>query len=68
MSRFVGDECGDRDADEGVRCVPDEVEGGDFVGEELYSEEDGGDRDHPWVLERVEALRQQDPMEVAEDA
>lgn len=38
---MVGDERGDRDADEGVEQVPDHVEGGDLVGEELNCEEDG---------------------------
>jgi len=37
-----GEERGDGDADEGVECVPEEVKGGDFVGEELQGEEGAG--------------------------
>ena len=34
--------------------VPEDVEGGDLVGEELDGEEQGGDGDDPGVGERVE--------------
>ena len=37
---LVGDERSDGDADDGVEEIPDDVEPGDLVGEELDSEED----------------------------
>ncbi len=44
----VGEESGDRDADESVQGIPDEIEGGDFVGEEFEDEERGtGGNDGP---------------------
>ncbi len=54
---LVGEKSGDGDADEGVEGVPDEVERGDFVGEEFDDEERGaGDDDRP-ALEQMESRR-----------
>ena len=45
---LVGQQSGDWDADEGVEGVPEQVEGGDFVGEEFEGEErEAGDDDGP---------------------
>ena len=44
---LVGEQRGDGDADEGVGGVPDEVEGGDLVGEDFDGEEEAGDGDDP---------------------
>ncbi len=65
---LIGKQRRNGDADEGVGGVPDEVEGGNFVGEELDGEEGGGDADDPGVGEGVEAGREQDPVGVGEDA
>lgn len=67
-SGFVGEKSGYRYADEGVGGVPEEVECGNFVGEELDCEEKAGDGDDPRVGERVQTWREDDPMEVCEDA
>ena len=42
---LVGQQSGYGDADEGVQGVPEQIEGGDFVGEELDDEQGqaGGD-------------------------
>jgi len=65
---LVGEQCGDGDADEGVGGIPDEVEGGDFVGEDFDGEEHARDDDDPGAGERVEAGRERDPIEAREDA
>ena len=49
----VGDEGGDGDADYSVDAVPDEVEGGDFVGEEFYGEENSAGDENPGAAEGV---------------
>ena len=38
-----------------MQGVPEEIEGGDFVGEELQCEEDAGGADDPPVGEEMEA-------------
>ncbi|MEI9968618.1 MAG: hypothetical protein WDM87_08355 [Terracidiphilus sp.] len=45
-----GEERGDRNADESVQRVPDEIERGDFVDEKVDAEEDerGGDDSPVW--------------------
>ena len=48
---MIGDQGGDRDADDGVDAVPDEIEGGDLVGDELDDEEDGAGDENPGVAE-----------------
>jgi len=65
---LVGEESGDGDADESVQGVPDEVEGGDFVGEELDDEERGaGDDDRPSV-EQLQSRRQREMAEAGQQA
>jgi hypothetical protein len=68
VSGLIGEKCGDWDADERVGGVPDEIEGGDFVGEELDREEEAGYGDDPWVGEGVKTGRKDDPMDASEDA
>lgn len=65
---LIGEERGYGDADEGMGGVPDEIEGGDLVGEDFDSEEDAGDGDDPGVGEGVEAGGEGDPVEVREEA
>lgn len=65
---LVGEQRGYGHADEGVGGVPDEVEGGDLVGEDFDGEEDAGDDDDPGIGERVQAGREGDPVEAREDA
>lgn len=48
--------------------VPEEVEGGDLVGEDFYGKEEAGDGDDPGVGERVETWREGDPVCAREDA
>lgn len=64
----VGDERGDRDADEGVKDIPEEVYGGDLVGEEFDGEEDGAGDDDPGVAEGVEAWWELDDVGAGEES
>ena len=65
---LVGDEGGDGDANEGVEGVPDEIEGGDLVDDELGGEEQAGGDEDPGVREGVEARGESDPVEAVEQA
>jgi len=64
----VGEQRGGGDADEGVEGVPDEVEAGDFVGQELAGEEEGADGDDPGVGEGAEFAGEDDPVQARHDA
>ncbi len=65
---MVGDERCDRDSDEGVEEIPEEVEGGDLVGEEFDGEEDSAGDDDPGVAEGVEAGWELDDLRAGEEA
>ncbi len=65
---LIREERGDRNADEGVERVPDEVEGGDLVGEELDGEEREAGGDDAPVGEQVEGRGQGDEVEVCQEA
>ena len=65
---LVGEQRGYGHTDEGVGGVPDEIEGGDLVGEDFDGEEEAGDGDDPGVGEGVQAGREGDPVESREDA
>ena len=54
-SGAVGEQGGHRDANEGVERGPDEIEGGDFVGEEFDGEERGAGGDHGPGFEELES-------------
>jgi hypothetical protein len=53
-----GEQCSDRDADEGVKRVPDEVERGDFVDEEVNAEENESGRDDAPIGKQMKRWRQ----------
>src|SRR5664279_3628422 len=53
------------DADQGVQRVPDAVEAGDLVDEELDEEHDAAGAEQPRALEQVQSRRQVDPAERA---
>jgi hypothetical protein len=67
-SGSVGKERGDGDANKGVEGAPDQVEGGDFVGEEFDGEERcaGGD-DWPG-FEEFEGRREWDVSEAGQES
>ena len=48
--------------------IPDEVEGGDLVGEEFDCEEDRGDDEYPGVAEGIEARWELDEVGAGEDS
>ena len=62
------DESGDRYADEGMERVPDEIEGGDFVGEELDGEEGGAGSYYPPTGEEMKRVGQNEDTAVGEQA
>lgn len=63
-----GEERGDRNTDEGMEGVPDEVEGRDFVGKELDGEEgDAGSNDPP-IRDRMERVRQDKDVRMGQQA
>jgi hypothetical protein len=64
----VGEQRGDRDTDEGVEGGPDEIEGGDFVGEEFDGEERGAGGDHGPGFEELESWREREISEAGEQA
>lgn len=51
----IGEESGDGDANEGVECIPDEVEGRNLVGEEFNDEKDNAGSDDDPALERLQS-------------
>jgi len=51
-----------------VEGVPEEIEGGDFVGEELQCEEDAGGADDPPVGEEMETGREGEQAGVRQQA
>ena len=63
----VGEKRGGRDADDGVECVPDEVDAGDFVGDELPGEEDGAGGEDPRIAEGFESAGKGDPVITREE-
>jgi hypothetical protein len=65
---LVGDKRGDRDADEGVEDIPEEIEGGELVGEELDEEEDGRDDEDPGVGEGTKTWRKLNEVGAVENA
>ena len=63
-----GDEGGHWDANEGVKGVPEEVEGGEFVCEEFDNEKGEGGGDDPPTGDEVEGRRESEEMGVSEDS
>lgn len=64
----IRDESGDGNADEGVEGVPEEVEAGDLVGDELGQEHGGAGGEDPGMAERVETWGQRHPMGAGQEA
>ena len=64
----VGEQGGDRNADEGVQRGPDEIEGGDFVGEEFDGEECGAGGDYGPGFEELQSWREREMSEAGEQA
>ena len=59
----IGEQRGDRDADEGMEGAPDEVEGGDLVGEEFDGEQGCAGGDYGPGLEELKGWREREMSE-----
>jgi len=55
LRSLIGDESGDGDADESVKRVPEQIKGGNFVGEEFDREQDQSDGDDGPGLQQLQA-------------
>lgn len=64
----VGEKGGGWDADDGVERVPDEIDAGDLVGDELAGEEEGCGGEDPGMAEGFESAGKGDPMVAGEEA
>jgi len=65
---LICDECCHRHANEGVQRIPDQIEGGYFVGEEFKREECGTCADDPPIAEEMQAGWQRQQMRVPQQA
>ena len=61
----VGEQCGGGNADEGVESAPDEVESGDFVGEEFDGEQECAGGDYGPGFQELQRRREGDVSEAS---
>src|SRR5690242_7200538 len=66
--RTPGNKASDRNADEGVKSVPDKIECGDLICEELNAEECDAGADNPPAGEEMKRIRKDKDAVVGKDA
>ncbi len=64
----ISEQGGDGDANEGVQCVPDEVEGGNFVGKEFDGKECETNSDYPPGFNQVQGRGNRDDVQAGEES
>lgn len=65
---LIGEQGSNRQPNECVQRVPDQVQAGDFISDELNSEHRSAGADHPPITKSLEPRRQNRPMHMDEQA